>query len=363
MTAAPHPRMHGLTHVLGGPDPIPGLPVMPVGDSVLDIILSKSPLGLWKLDETAGTTAADSSGNGNNMVVPTGAGLSYTAPVWGEPAGPPGTTAAKFTLGSGVADGARLAVAMPAGMVDDFSAGVWVRINNTSLGPELLGQGTPFHASGGGWTLWYDIVTGKFSLTIGAASYPLLAANNTSPINAWYLVGLTRLAGTWTLYVDGLAQTATSTGTPTAETATWIGDDGWSAANHGSLQTMSWAFITDTPLSGTDWLQLHDAGISGGALDAGLVWTSDGSGGASWQPPAAVGGPPTGTAGGSLAGTYPNPTIAANAVGASQLAATTVTAGSYGDATHVGQFTVDGDGRLTAASNVAITASMQWEDA
>jgi hypothetical protein len=46
--------------------------------------------------------------------------------------------------------------------------------------------------------------------------------------------------------------------------------------------------------------------------------------------------------------------LVSGSVGPTELAATAVTAGTYGDANNVGQFTVDADGRITGASEVAI---------
>jgi hypothetical protein len=76
---------------------------------------------------------------------------------------------------------------------------------------------------------------------------------------------------------------------------------------------------------------------------SGTVLQSNGTDAVWGTPP---GGAPSGAAGGSLAGTYPNPTLAASGA----------TAGTYGDQYNVAKVTVNAEGRVTAVVQVLIRA-------
>lgn len=256
-----------------------------------------------------------------------------------------------------------------------------------------------------GWVIEVDQSTFVLSFETAGGGAPDVITGPTLTADTWYHVAVTFDGTTYSLYVDGAFVDDVTAGAPTEHAdsyGTTIGyakyDSGATFANryfYGSVDDVAFyrRVLTATEI----------ARIAGGG-------TAPGGGG---------GGPPSGAAGGALDGSYPNPglaasvagsglaessdvlsvnvdgstieissdslrvkddgitaakiatdavgsaeiaadavgssEIAAGAVGTSELADTAVTPGTYGDSTHVGQFTVDQDGRLTAASNVSVS--------
>src|SRR4029077_380458 len=78
MPAAPHPRMHGITHVAGGPDPVPGL--IPNFHTYSDLIKQTPGLwAYWPLSDTAGLDFVEEVA-GRDMT-----GVEYTGSGGGDP--------------------------------------------------------------------------------------------------------------------------------------------------------------------------------------------------------------------------------------------------------------------------------------
>lgn len=259
-----------------------------------------------------GTTGSTGSTGPTGVTGPTGA------------TGPTGPTGATGATGVIVAD--VLPPAFPVGATgaldygSDGTSGVWFESNGT----QWVGEGSPFMA----------IVPTPGDLPTFATTGLVIA--------------------------DGLHAGVAS---QTAGTYTYsVGSDSWSI-------TDAWIPISgvspndSTPVwNGLDFvpglLPIEGGGSGGGGSFASNdVVVIDGSG-------LNMTGVSPGASGGILrslgTGTQPsfvNASGDATSYSPFVLANTAVTASSYGDATHVATFTVDGKGRLTAAASVAITGT------
>lgn len=343
------PAYHGRTHVAGGTDPIPGLPELH-GPGLSDVILATPDVAaFWKLNETTGDVAADSTGNGYDLAVPTGGAApnGAQAPHWGLAAGPPGETSAGWSTADGTPRACVERNESDFVVRNAWTMEIWASMSAASHNTWIMAQGDRNVSGGHGWYMRREDDGGVndrkmiVGINDGVGFATEFVGNNALTDDVWYHLTVTHTsgaAGTWTMYVNGLAQSATSTADPgTAAVNTRLFSEPFATLEFLEGKIQYCAYFTRV-LSGAEILEHYEVGISSGALDAGLVWTSDGAGGASWEEPTA--GAPTGadylvgtaqadlsaeivvgtTPGGELGGTWASPTVDATHSGSTHAA-------------------------------------------
>jgi YD repeat-containing protein len=169
----------------------------------VDNAATLSPNGWWKLNETGGVLAADSSGGGQNGT------LTDTGVTWS------GSSSASLNGSTGAISTAGHVLDTSSG--HSFTVSAWVNPTSLTGYPVIVSQDATHNA---GFYLEYSSSLGKWVFsrtptdTNGAGS--LYAASNNAPTaNTWaHLVGTYNSSnGLLTLYVNGTAQTTTGTDT------------------------------------------------------------------------------------------------------------------------------------------------------
>jgi uncharacterized protein len=153
-----------------------------------------NPVVWYKFDETSGTTAADSSGNGKTATLT-------------------GATWAAGKINNAVSlSGSTQYVSMPTGIVstlNDFTIATWVKLNAVSTWARIFDIGTGatvnmFLVPSAGSTIRFAITTG------GSGSEQRINGTAALPSGTWKHVAVTLSGSTGTLYVDGV-QVGTNT--------------------------------------------------------------------------------------------------------------------------------------------------------
>lgn len=225
-----------------------------ISPSYSDLILADSPAGYWRFEETSGTTAADSSGNGEDLTI-LEAALNASAIIaeGGLAASFSGGATSHATLVSGtpiIADGAT-----------SFSLEIWVEIASATSGtqyimsyPEASGgsNGTDFRVTSA--NVFFDVVTagGGLKTVTHSGGIP-----NDTPTHLVLTYDGANIRG----YYNGVAETpvAQTTGLNAASTEINIGRFGSFGAHF--VGRCDEAAMYTSVLSASQVLAHYNAGI------------------------------------------------------------------------------------------------------
>lgn len=174
--------------------------------------LDSGLVAFYKFDETSGTSAADSSGNGHTATLAGGA-----------------TFAAGLQNNAVALSGSSQYVSLPAGIVNgltSFSISTWVKLNATTMWSRVFDFGTGttaymFFAPNSG-------TTARYAITIGSSAQEQRITPPTPPTATWEHLVVTQTGSTGTFYVNGASagQDTAMTVNPSslgATTQCWLG--------------------------------------------------------------------------------------------------------------------------------------------
>jgi RHS repeat-associated protein len=239
----------------GNASSAPTIPIFPLGSphiaAMNQAVSVVSPYGYWKFDEKSGTTVADSSGNGHPLTASTGA---WTAPsLWGRAGAASDSTSLQLRSSPNSAtagDRAYLSAGTASTFTDNFSVEAWVKLEGSISIQEIFGFGVPESAPGNGWgvvvTNQYG-VEGRLQLYVNAnpvATGPLV------PIGEWIDIALTRVNGTWKVFLGGnlVIQHTGANPTPPDTFNFWFGSSAGANHDFGLLGNIASSAFYDHPL-------------------------------------------------------------------------------------------------------------------
>lgn len=278
--------------------------------SYSSVVLSDSPLGYWRLDESSGTTFADSSGNGHTATITGSFTFSQAAAASIDGTSVNDAAAGYATVGSSFLTTASI-----------FSVEAWVKSSDTTHIIGIMGRHGAGGATGTAHHFQFRLNNGKPELIVFASdgTAHTIAGPSSIADGAWHhVVATSTPTGTnnVNLYIDGTNVAAASTTAAgqfltDTSTALWLGDCFGSLGNHfnGGLDELA---IYGAVLTSTQVAAHNSTGRTSTQTLAPTGIASAGAFGSATVTPGAVTVAPTGITTAEVFGT---PLITVGAVG------------------------------------------------